>query len=523
MNLMKQERALTNTHTGQEALEGLMKGAEMVYEPVSSTLGAAGRTVIIEDLYGQPKPTKDGFTVAKSITPLDPVQRMGAEIIKQASIKTAEDAGDGTTTSCILSYNILLEALSLIDSKYSYSQFDRGMQLAVEDITNYLEVEAHPVKKEDIVRVATISANNDGELGKIIAEAFIDAGENGMVIMRPSSNYKTSTSTTRGYELDKGFSNEVFSLGKSKVEYSKPLILLSTVKIEKVDQIIQFLEVATQTGDPLVIVAEVDEDVQGILAHNVVNTKQIKCVVIPPSHFGVRRRDIMKDLAHYTGSTLIDADLNSNFEAYDTSALGLVDQVVVTKNKTVFIGGQDTTEYVQNLKDDYNEENETEKKFLEERIAKISSAISFVYVGASSESELAEKNDRVEDAIFATRAAIESGVVPGAGVALANASDSFSQMNVVDAYNSGYKAVMKACYSPFAKILSNSGVPYKEPEPNPEDNVRYGYDAINDKWGDVMEMGIMDPLKVTVSALRNAVSAASRILSTSTVITNITK
>lgn len=524
---MKAPILVTETIHGDESQKGLLAGVKILHDPVASTLGASGRTVIIEDIYGYPRPTKDGVTVAKSIVPFDSVERMGCEIIKQASLNTAAEAGDGTTTATIIAKAVIdggLEAMK--DKSVNYTDFNRGMQLAVNYICEELDKDAIKVDHNNILSVATISANNDGELGGVIAEAFKRAGEHGVVLMEKSQTSDTFVSSTDGFELENGYRSEVFVNVKdaNRVEYSNPLILVSNVKIERFNQIEPFAARAITLELPLVIVSEMDDMLLDMLAMN--NTKgNLKVVVIEPSHFGVRRRDILNDLAIATGSTLIDDQTGDNLDVIDFNHLGTCTNMVSDRRKTIFFNeiNDETVDHIEGLKSHIKAaDSAAEKKYLEERIAKISSAVSVINVGASSSTEQSEKADRVDDAIHATRAAIEEGIVAGGGIALHNCTlgGGNYKPHVEPAVQAGFDCVMKAIVSPLKIILSNGDVEYQSAAYTRKNT---GLDIKNRVMGNMFEMEIIDPVKVTKTALRNAVSAASTLLSTTTTIVKLRK
>lgn len=533
---------VTETVYGDESQKGLLEGVRTLHHPVASTLGASGRTVIIEDQYGNPQPTKDGVTVAKAIVPLDSIERMGCEIIKQASMNTAEEAGDGTTTSTILAKAIIdsgIEAMK--DKSVNYTDFNRGMQLAVEFISKELDEKSRKVNLNNIESVATISANNDGELGGKIAEAFKKAGEHGVVLMEKSETSETYVSVAEGFELEKGYSSEVFVTDKEtqKAEYRDALVLISNVKIERLSQVESFAEYAITKGHrALVIISEMEDVVLASLAMNFVKGN-LKVVVVAPTHFGIRRKDILNDLAVSTGGRMIDEQTGDNFDEYFlptdegqarwtmmehiAETLGECQKVIVDKFKTVFFN--DTSEecmaHIEAIKVQLkNEKLPHEKKYLQERIAKISSSVAVVNVGASSGTEQSEKADRVDDAVHAVRAALKEGIVAGGGVALYNASK-FAQLMFKDdnsAVEAGFMCVAQACSKPLEIILENGDIVYIPADftkPNRGINVKNG------KRGDMFKMQIIDPVKVTKSALRNGVSAASTLLSTTTTIVNL--
>jgi chaperonin GroEL len=531
MNLTPNAR-ITEIVAGEDTKKAILEGIDLLYTPVASTLGASGRTVIIEDQHGNPKPTKDGVTVAKAIVPFDSVERMASEVIKQASLNTATEAGDGTTTSTIIARGLVVRGLESMSNKsINYTDFNKGMNLAVEDIAAALDKQSKKITLNNIGSVATISANNDVALGSVIADAFQRAGEHGVVLMEKSQTSDTYVSVTEGFELENGYKSEVFvnQAESNRCEYDNAFVLVSNVKIEKLKQIEAQVEVAITNNTPLVIVSEIDDELLAMLAMNVVR-KKIKCVVIEPTHFGVRRRDILNDLAISTGATLIDDQTGDNFDTltgsdedgnwnYVDFGLGSVNKITVERGKTVLFNEptEALTEHTDGLVAQLKKtENLHEKKFLEERIAKISSAVAIVNVGASSNSEQSEIADRVDDAIHATRAALSEGIVAGGGVALQNVKVSRTFDN--PAIASGYECVLETIIDPLKVCLNNADIPYKKSDFRKKS---WGIDVKTGENGNMFDMGIIDPVKVTKTALKNGVSAASTLLSTTSIIVNL--
>ncbi|WZE63630.1 chaperonin groEL [Maribacter phage Panino] len=533
MNLKPNVR-ITEVVAGEETQKAILEGVNLLYTPVASTLGASGRTVIIEDVHGMPKPTKDGVTVAKAINPFESVERMASEIIKQASLTTAEEAGDGTTTSTIIAKGLVERGLELMkDKSINYTDFNKGMNRAVEDICNALQKQSRKITLDNIESVATISANNDTFLGGVIGDAFRKAGEHGVVLMEKSQTNETYVSVTEGFELEKGYKSDIFinQEESNRCEFDNAFILVSNVKIEKIRQIEPQVGVAMSNNVPLVIVSEMEEEVLAVLAMNVAR-KNIKCVVIEPTHFGVRRREILSDLAISTGAVLVDDQVGDNFDTLTKSSedgtlvhedfgLGAVDKVTVEAQKSVFFNEttQELTDHVDSLVTKFKKEkNPTEKRFLEERIAKISSAVAIVNVGASSSSEQSEIADRVDDAIHATRAALSEGIVAGGGVALHNVKQEVGLEFASPAEFEGYNCVFDTILDPLKVCLANGDIEYSKKDFSKKN---HGVDVKTGDKGDMFKMGIIDPVKVTKSALKNGVSAASTLLSTTSIIVNL--
>lgn len=534
---------ITEIVTGEKAQEAILEGIDLIYEPVASTLGAAGRTVIIENVHGIPQPTKDGVTVAKNIIPLDSVERMASETIKQAALNTAELAGDGTTTATIIARGLVQRGLkAMVDKSINYTNFNKGMNIAVKYICDALDKQSKKISLDNVEQVATISANNDAELGGKIAEAFQKAGDHGVVIMEKSQTALTYVSVTEGFELEKGYTTDVFVNQKesNRCEYDNAFVLVSNVNIEKIAQIDAQISASIKQNIPLIIVSDMEDELVDMLAMNVVR-KKIKVVVINPSHFGVRRRDILNDLAVATGALLVDDQTGDNFDAlaayttrpndrgelvevptYEDYGMGMIEKVTVERNKTVFFT-EVTTELAKHVDELVaqltNEKNTTEKKFLEERIAKISSAVAIVNVGAASNQEQSEKADRVDDAIHATRAALEEGIVAGGGVAYKNVKKLrlFDENPVIQA---GIDCVFDTIIDPLKRVISNGDIPYRASNFNRKNK---GINVMTGEVGNMFEMKIIDPVKVSKTALRNGVSAASTLLSTTSIIVNLRK
>jgi chaperonin GroEL len=464
---------------------------------------------------------------------------MGCEIIKQASLITAEEAGDGTTTATILAKAIIDSGMEAMKNKSAnYTDFNRGMQMAVDYICSKLDKQAQKVDLNNIENVATISANNDEQLGGKIAEAFKKAGEHGVVLMEKSETSDTYVKLTEGFELEKGYTSDVFVTDKetNKAEYKDALVLISNVKIERLSQVEPFAEYAITNGHrALVVVADVEDAVGASLAMNKVNGV-LKSLIIPPTHFGIRRKDILNDLAISTGGILIDEETGDSFDYFQLNGddiqqiqtlerigetLGVAPKVIADKYKTVFFNqmNDETAAHVKALKVNLeNEKTEQEKTYLKERIAKISSSVAVVKVGAASVPEQKEKADRVDDAIHAVRAALKEGVVAGGGVALKDITHQPIFEISEKAVRAGFHSVIDAILEPMKIILRNGDVEYKGEdyiEPNVGMNIKTG------EIGDMMKMKIIDPVRVTKSALRNGVSAASTLLSTSTTIVNL--
>jgi len=504
-----------NLNFGNEAREQVFKGITKLTQAVSSTLGASGKCVILEDATGKPIITKDGVTVADSVTLLDPVENMGATLLKEAARKTVKEAGDGTTTATILAYNILKEAYK-ISNKSNSRLLKEGINKAVEKVIKYLESIAMPVKGEMIDQIATISTNNDKELGKLIADAFRSVDLTGVVMMEPSPIGKTEIQFVEGAQYDKGLKNSHFITNKEtkSAELENPLVLLIESPVDTIRQIQTVLEYVIKNNKPLLIIGDLEQGVLSALAMNKIKGN-IKVNVIDAPTYGVNRKQMFDDLSLLTGATIINEDLGDDLDLIKIEYLGTCDKSITTYSETIIQVGETSEDVKKVIKSinkkllQKNSANEVIK--LEKRLAMLAAKIAIVKIGANSDIELKEKQDRVEDAICATKAAIKEGIVPGGGVALLNASLE------IESKNEGEKVLSQAIMSPYKTILENAG--YEEITISGEDG--HGIDVVTGNMVHMINNGIIDPLLVTKSALQNAASVATTILSTDCVINNI--
>ena len=420
------ETIVKHLNFGDDAKNKIFEGINKLTKAVSSTLGASGKCVILEDAAGNPQITKDGVTVADSVILLDPVENMGAKLLKEAARKTVREAGDGTTTATVLAHAILLEAYKAQKSE-SPRELKEGINLAVNKVVQYLEKNSSSVKGDRIEQVATISANNDRELGEIIGSAFRAVDETGIVMMETHEDPETTVERIEGIQYDKGFQNGHFITNKEKgvVELENPLVLVVESKIENVRKIHGILEYVIKKSYPLLIIADVDPQVMTALAMNRVKGN-IKVNILEAPTFGVNRKETLDDIALLTGATVINEDLGDDMDLIQPEHLGTCVKAMSTQDDTI-IQIEDTPEEVkeliENIKDQIEETpNPNLKIRYEKRLARLLAKVAVVKVGANSEVELKEKRDRVEDAICATKAAIKEGIVPGGGIALLNAA-----------------------------------------------------------------------------------------------------
>lgn len=499
---------------GAEARENVFNGIDKLYLAVSSTLGASGKCVLLEDSSGKPVITKDGVTVANAVTLLDPVENMGATLLKQAARKTVEEAGDGTTTATILAHAIISEAQNI--TGYSEREIKAGINSATAKVIKYLEDRAKNVDDETLKHVATISANNDQELGELISKAFSQVGENGVVTMEVSRDENTTLEIVNGASLDKPLKNFHFITDQASGScvLNKPLVLIVENKIENIRKIESVLAYVIKNRRELLIIGDADEQVVSALAMNKKNGN-IKVNVVDAPDYGINRKERMQDLAIITGATVINEDLGDDMDLIQPEHLGECVKAITNKEETILEVEEindNVKELIEVVKKQMEETKFPGKKIqLEKRLAILSCRVSVIKVGANSEVELKEKSDRVEDAICATRAALKEGILPGGGVALLNASQKVKAINDVE------KALLKAIQKPYEVIMRNG----EYDEIIYDKRTGYGVDVKTGKTVNMIQAGIIDPLLVTKTALKNAVSVATTILSTNCVINNL--
>ena len=504
-----------NLSFGLDAKDNVFAGITKLTQAVSSTLGASGKCVMLEDNTGEPIITKDGVTVADAITLLDPVENMGATLLKQAARKTVREAGDGTTTATVLAHAILEEAYKVI-TKENSRDLKYSINLATDKVIEYLNSIVVTVQGDMIDQVATISTNNDKELGKIIADAFRSVDETGVVILEVSDMPETKFETIDGIQYDRGLKNIHFVTNKetNTAELDKPLVLLVESEIENVRKIQSVLEYAIKKNRALLIIADADQQVLSALAMNKIKGN-IKVNLIDAPIYGVNKKETLEDLALLTGATVINEDLGDDIDLIGPEHLGEIQKSVSNQVETILHVGEACKE-VKELIKDLKLKLKTAKHpgiviNYEKRLARLSGKVAVVKVGANSEVELKEKRDRVEDAINATKAAIKEGIVPGGGVALLNAAQ-----NIL-VTSEGEKVLTDAIKAPFKIILANAGIEdFEIPTTEGE-----GLNVVTGDMVNMIKSGIIDPLLVTKCALKNAASVATTILSTDCVINNL--
>ena len=509
------DKIVKNLNFGDEARDKVFKGIEKLTKAVSSTLGASGKCVILEDDQGRPLITKDGVTVANSITLLDPVENMGATLLKEAARKTVQEAGDGTTTATVLAHAILQEAYKVAD-KTNSRELKNGINSAVNKVVNYLESISIKVDGDMMDQIATISTNNDPVLGKVIADAFRAVDKTGIVMMEMSASGKTELEVIEGVQYGKGLKNSHFITNKQNkaAELENPLVLLVESPVESIRQIQPVLEFVITNKKALLIIADVDDTVLTALAMNR-SKGNIKVNVIDAPTYGINKQQMFSDLALLTGATVITEDLGDDMDLIQPEHLGSCLKSITTHEETILqieAQSEEVLNIILDIKQKLlKEKNPNEVVKLERRLSMLAAKIATVKVGANSDIELKEKTDRVEDAICATKAAIKEGIVPGGGIALLNAA------NVIKSKSIGESVLLEAIKAPFKTILDNAGIT----EYNMPKSRGRGLDVVTGNMVNMIKSGIIDPLQVTRSALQNAASVATTILSTDCVINNL--
>ena len=503
-----------NLNFGDKAREEVFKGITKLTNAVSSTLGASGKCVMLEDHTGKPIITKDGVTVADSVILRNPVENMGATLIKEAARKTVREAGDGTTTATVLAHAILEQAYK-VDNKNNSRQIKEGINSAVKKVIEYLESIAVKVEGDMIDSVATISTNNDENLGKIIADAFRAVDNTGVVIMEPSPVGKTEIEVVDGVQYDKGLKNLHFVTNKENktAELENPLVLIVESQVDTIRQIQSVLEHVIKNNKPLLIIGDLEQGVLSALAMNKMKGN-IKVNVIDAPTYGINRKQMLDDLSMLTGATIINEDLGDDLDLIQIDHLGSCVKSITNENETI-IQVNETSDQVKNIIENIKakllEKNTSAEIIkLEKRLAMLAAKVAIVKVGANSDIELKEKTDRVEDAICATKAAIKEGIVPGGGIALLNAALNIDEENI------GEEVLIKSILAPYRTILNNAGIKVSTPEKE-----GFGINVVTGNMVQMIDSGIIDPLLVTKSALQNAASVATTILSTDCVINNI--
>ena len=523
-------------HFNSDARMGLKSGVDKLANAVTATLGPSGRNVIIEQAMGNPVSTKDGVTVAKSIELEDKVENLGAQIVKQASIKTAEQAGDGTTTSTLLAQAILHAGIATLTDGSNAVDIKRGIDKAVKDVVKFLQEQGKDITDEEqLKQIATISANNDLEVGELISTAMEKVGVDGVVTIEESKTGETYLETVEGMQFNRGYKSPYFVTDNNSMTavLHNPLILITDKRLTTVKELLPILEGASQQNKPLLIIAD---DIDGeALSTLVVNKARgiLSCVAVKAPEFGDRKKAMLEDIATLTGGQVISSEKGMRLDKFQSEWLGRANKVTVGKDTTTIIDAKGSEEAISQrideIKTQIDETNSSyEKEKLQERLASFVGGVAIVHVGGHTEVEMKEKKDRVDDALHATKAALEEGILPGGGIALLNASrflqEQEGQLN--GDQETGYNIVAAATKRPFQKILENAGysssdIAAIEEKVSDDESFWYGYNPKEEDYFDMFTEGIIDPLKVTRLALENAASVAGTMLITEAVVTKV--
>jgi chaperonin GroEL len=509
---------------GDEARRAILKGVNVLADTVKTTLGPRGRNVLIEKTFGSPSVTKDGVTVAKEIELTDKFENMGAQMVREVASKTSDVAGDGTTTATVLAQAIYKEGIKLLAAGHNPVDLKRGVDKAVADVVSELKTLSTPIKGEkEIAQVGTISANNDETIGNIIAEAMEKVGKEGVITVEEAKSMETTLELVEGMQFDRGYISPYFVTDAERMEavIEDPYILIHEKKLSSMKDLLPVLEQVARSGKPLVIIAE---DIEGeALATLVVNKLRgtLTCCAVKAPGFGDRRKAMLEDIAILTGGRAITEELGIKLEGLTLNDLGRARRVTVDKDNTTIVDGagpKDAIEgrvkqiraQIEETTSDYDREK------LQERLAKLVGGVAVIRVGAATESEMKEKKARVEDALHATRAAVEEGIVPGGGVALLRASIKLEASKSDNpTTQAGVAIVKKALEEPIRQIAENAGVDGSIViEKVRQGSGSFGFNAATEVYEDLMEAGIIDPTKVTRFALQNAASVASLLLMT---------
>ena len=517
----------------EDARKSLVSGVEQIAKAVMTTLGPKGRTVLLDKKYGAPMITKDGVTVAREVELEDPFENMGAQLVKEVASKTNDVAGDGTTTATVLAWAITKEGMKSVSAGVNPMGIRRGIDKAVSDAIPEIKSNAKAVsEKEEIAQVASISANNDRVIGEEIASAMEKVGMDGVITVEESKNIETTTDFVEGMQFDRGYISAYFANNRETMTalLDDPYILIYDKKISSMKELLPVLEKVVQTSKPLLIIAEdVDGEALTTLVVNSLRGTLNVCAIKAPG-FGDRRKAMLEDIAILTGGQVISEELGMKLENAELSQLGRAKSVKVEKENTTIINGlgkaEDIKDRIGQIKKQIADTtSDYDREKLQERLAKLAGGVAVINVGAPTEVELKERKHRVEDAVNATRAAIEEGVIPGGGVALAQAAkkmESYDLSTLTDEEQIGYKIVRRALEEPMRQIAENAGEDgaiIADKCKNSEQGV--GYDANGNKWVNMVSAGIIDPVKVTRSALQNAASIAALILTSECAITDI--
>jgi chaperonin GroEL len=514
-----------------DARAKLASGVNQLAKAVACTLGPKGRNVVISKQFGGPHVTKDGVSVAKEIVLKDPMENLGAQMVKEVASKTADIAGDGTTTATVLAQALVNDGLKVVAAGSNPIDLKRGMDKAVSRVVAELKSFSQEVGSDNskIKQIATISANNDEAIGSLIAEAMKVVGNDGVITVEEAKGTETEVKTVEGMQFDRGYLSPYFVTNQEKMltELENPYILLIDKKVSSMKELIPILEPVVQTGQGLLIIAEdVDGDALSTLVVNRIRGA-LKIAAVKAPGFGDKRREMLEDIAALTGGTVVSDVTGVTLANITMDQLGMAEKIEISKDKTTIINGAGEAVAIQERITKLRVSIETctsdyEKEKLQERLAKLAGGVAVLYIGAPTETEMKEKKDRVDDALAATRAAVEEGIVPGGGVALIRCQDALDQVETVNADEKiGVDIVRKALEAPLYQIVKNAGgngdvVVHFVKTATPD--FAYGFNARTNEYGDMIQMGVIDPTKVTRTGIENAVSIASMILMTECII-----
>jgi chaperonin GroEL len=511
-----------------DARAKLKKGVDHLAEAVKVTLGPKGRNVVIDKKFGSPTVTKDGVTVAKEVELSDPIENMGAQMVKEVATKTSDLAGDGTTTATVLAQAIFREGLKNVTAGANPMELKRGIDRAVEAVVEHLKSISTPsAGKKEIAQVGTISANNDKEIGNLIAEAMEKVGKDGVITVEEAKGLETTLETVDGMQFDRGYLSPYFVTDPEKMEavLDEPYLLIHDKKISAMKELLPILEKVAQTGKPLLLIAE---DVEGeALATLVVNKLRgtLKVCAVKAPGFGDRRKEMLRDVAVLTAGQVISEEVGFKLENATLADLGRAKRVVVDKDNTTIVDGRgkegDIQGRINEIKAAIDKStSDYDKEKLQERLAKLSGGVAVINVGAATETEMKEKKARVEDALHATRAAVEEGIVPGGGVALLRAQSALEKIKGTEDEKIGVEIVRRSLEEPIRMIAQNAGaegsIVVERVRESKEKH--FGYNAQTDAFEDLVKAGVIDPTKVTRTALQNAASIAGLLLTTECVV-----
>jgi len=512
-----------------DARNRMKRGVDILANAVKVTLGPKGRNVVLEKKFGAPGVTKDGVTVAKEIELEDPIENMGAQMVKEVASKTADVAGDGTTTATVLAQSIITEGLKNVAAGANPMDLKRGIEKAVTRVVEHLKSQSQAVGNDNskIQQVAAISANNDSEIGKLIAEAMKKVGKEGVITVEEARGTETTVEVVEGMQFDRGYISPYFVTNSEKMEaeLESPFILIYDKKISNMKDILHILEKVAQSGRPLLIISE---DLEGeALATLVVNKLRgtLKVAAVKAPGFGDRRKDMLEDIAKLTAGTVISEDQGYKLENADLSYLGQAKTVTIDKDNTTIVGGkgkkEDIAARVNQIKAQIEvTTSDYDKEKLQERLAKLSGGVAVLNIGAATEMEMKEKKDRVDDALHATRAAVEEGIVPGGGIAFIRSIEGLEKLKGANEdETTGIAIVKRALEEPLRQIVANAGIEGSiVVQKVKEGKADYGFNARTEEYENLLKAGVIDPTKVTRIALENAASIAGMLLTTECVI-----